>query len=152
MRAAALAERDNNGDTAVHWCAALNTSAEVIIANIITHINMLGSITHVQCVSMNVKLLQEYQYDTNIIMIELRLCVIVNKTDIQLSSCGEKSGCPNWERQWWENSCTLVCSEEHISWGNYSKSHYSHHHARVYNTCSVYIHECIVVSEVTLWN
>ena len=51
---AALTERDNGGGTPVHWCAGFNTSVEVIIAHLMTHIIMLGSITHVQCISMNV--------------------------------------------------------------------------------------------------
>jgi len=49
----ALTERDNRGRTPVSACAMENT-AEVIIANVITHIIMLGSMTHVQCISMNV--------------------------------------------------------------------------------------------------
>ena len=51
---AALTERDYYGKTAVHLGATINTLVEVIIANHITHIVMILSITHVQCISMNV--------------------------------------------------------------------------------------------------
>jgi len=51
---AALTEGDNRGQTAAHRCARFNTQAEVIIANHITHIVMIRSLTHVKCISMNV--------------------------------------------------------------------------------------------------